>query len=280
VARVSPPVTLIDPLTLIGATQKLPRGGDVVVAYRNDNEFTIAEAQVFTQTLAATYSDYRFTLQATIAYTKEADFAQQATQILRHQPDLIMIAGLPKDGGTLVFELRQQQYDSYIIGGNGFNTSQIFEVCEECSKILLAQAFDSRLEKASNMRRQFIERYQQRYPERPSPIAAQMFSAIQVLVEALTELNQATPVTVATPLNELRDGINRRLLSGKPFVDTPLGAIAFAPNGEILQEQFYLAETKADAQGRWYFDTFATRENEALDVLRTAPTDCPDGYLP
>lgn len=280
VARVSPPVTQIDPLVLLAASIKMPRGGNVVVAYRNDNEFTIAEAQVFTETLAAKQSDYGFDLQATVAYTKTADFAAKAAQISRYQPDLIMIAGLPKDGGTLVFELRQQGYDSYIIGGNGFNTSRIFEVCEDCGKLLLAQAFHSQVEKANTMHGQFIARYQQSYGARPSPIAAQMFSALQVLVEALAAINKQAPITGATALPDLRNRINRRLLSGQPFADTPLGTIAFAPNGEILQSHFYLAETQADAQGQWYFDTFDTRENETLDSLRTAATDCPDGYLP
>ena len=280
VARIPPSVELVDPLALIGAAQRLPRGGNVVVAYRNDNEFTIAEAQVFTETLAAKHSDYRFDLKATVVYTKEADFTEKAALIRSYQPDLIMIAGLPKDGGTLVFELRQQGYDSYVIGGNGFNTSRIFEVCEDCGKILLAQAFDSRAEDASPMHEQFITRYQQSYQERPSPIAAQMFSAIQVLVEALATINEQAPITGATVLPDLRDRINQRLLSGQPFADTPLGAIAFARNGEILQSHFYLAETQVDAQGQWYFGTFAERENEALDPLRAAPADCPAGYLP
>ncbi|MFZ4660263.1 MAG: ABC transporter substrate-binding protein [Caldilineaceae bacterium] len=274
VARISPPVTQLDPLALLAATKKVPRGGTVVVAYRSDNEFTIAEAQVFTETLATKRSDYHFELKATTAYTKEANFAEQATRILSHQPDLIMIAGLPKDGGTLVFELRKRQYTGYIIGGNGFNTSRVFVVCEECSKILLAQAFDSRVES------QFSQEYQQRYGKRPSPIAAQMFSALQVLIESLADLNQRSPITGTTPLSNLRDGINQRLLSGKPFTNTPLGAIAFAPNGEILQEQFYLAETQSDSAGQWYFETFDGWANKALDALRTTPTDCPAGYLP
>ena len=280
VARVSVPVTQIDPLALLAAAKKVPRGGTVVVAYRNDNEFTIAEAQVFTETLTAKRSDYRFDLKAMVAYPKEADFVAQATLILNHQPDLIMIAGLPKDGGTLVFELRKQQYNGYIVGGNGFNTSRVFAVCEECGKILLAQAFDSRVENGNPVQRQFSEQYQQHYGKRPSPIAAQMFSALQVLIESLADLNQQSPITATTPLSKVRDGINQRLLSGKPFLNTPLGAIAFAPNGEILQEQFYLAETQADSAGQWYFETFEGWANEELDALRTIPTDCPAGYLP
>lgn len=280
VARISSSVELVDPLALLAAAQKLRRGGNVVVAYRNDNEFTIAEAQVFTETLAAKQSDYGFALQATVAYTKEADFTEKAAQIRSYQPDLIMIAGLPKDGGTLVYELRQQGYDGYLVGGNGFNTSRIFEVCEDCGKILLAQAFGSDVEATSPMHGQFIQRYQHSYQERPSPIAAQMFTAIQVLVEALAAINERSPISSATALSDLRDRVNRRLLSGQPFPDTPLGSIAFAPNGEILQSRFYLAETEVDAQGQWYFNTFAERDNETLDTLRTAPTDCPAEYLP
>jgi branched-chain amino acid transport system substrate-binding protein len=32
--------------------------------------------------------------------------------------------------------------------------------------------------------------------------------------------------------------------------DTPLGKIAFDPEGEVLQEQFYVAQIKMEADGR------------------------------
>ena len=49
------------------------------------------------------------------------------------------------------------------------------------------------------------------------------------------------------PLAELRVALNQQLLKGK--YDSPLGAIAFTPEGEIIQKDFYVAQIKMDADG-------------------------------
>jgi branched-chain amino acid transport system substrate-binding protein len=49
-------------------------------------------------------------------------------------------------------------------------------------------------------------------------------------------------------LEELRTQLNQQILAGK--YNTPLGEIAFTPEGEVIQNQFYIAQIKMDAEGK------------------------------
>jgi branched-chain amino acid transport system substrate-binding protein len=49
------------------------------------------------------------------------------------------------------------------------------------------------------------------------------------------------------PLGELRTALNTAILAGK--YDTPLGEIAFTPEGEIIQKDFYVAQISMEQGG-------------------------------
>ena len=51
----------------------------------------------------------------------------------------------------------------------------------------------------------------------------------------------------AQPIADLRVGLNKQLLAGK--YSTPLGEISFTKVGEIVQQDFYVAQIKMDADG-------------------------------
>jgi branched-chain amino acid transport system substrate-binding protein len=46
----------------------------------------------------------------------------------------------------------------------------------------------------------------------------------------------------------VRRELNTELLAGR--YDTPLGPIRFTPEGEVIQEQFYVAQVKMDEGAR------------------------------
>ncbi len=285
VSRISAPVTQLDPLAVTKAYLEYPGIRNVAVAYLQGNAFTEDEAQVFMAEATRTDLDRNWNLVVTQPYTRgaEIDFTSQAETLLQAQPDLVMVAGLTKDGGLLVKKLREQGYTGVIIGGNGFNTTGIFNVCQgACNNIILAQAYDSRPNRMTGVNRQFIQTYEQAYQSVPSPIAAQMFTAIQVSVEALNRIAARTQDGLTTmPLPALRDELNKELLAGEPFPETPLGEIDFAADGEVIQQEFYVARIEIDANGEHgKFVTFTEGPNEAVDILRATPSDCPDGYLP
>ena len=69
--------------------------------------------------------------------------------------------------------------------------------------------------------------------------------------QALQALQATLPkgTTLASlPLQDLRQRLNRQILSGT--YATPLGEIGFTPNGEIRQNNFYVAQVKMNPDGR------------------------------
>jgi len=66
-------------------------------------------------------------------------------------------------------------------------------------------------------------------------------------VEALKALDSKTKLSTL-PLEQLRTKLNQQILAGK--YNTPLGEIAFTPQGEIIQKEFYVAQIKMDSDGK------------------------------
>ena len=70
---------------------------------------------------------------------------------------------------------------------------------------------------------------------------------MQVFVDALNALDKSKKIA-DMDLATLRTELNTQVLAGS--YDTPLGKISFTPEGEIKQEQFYVAQIKMDADGK------------------------------
>jgi branched-chain amino acid transport system substrate-binding protein len=66
-------------------------------------------------------------------------------------------------------------------------------------------------------------------------------------VEALKALDNKTKIKTF-PLEKLRTQLNDQILNGE--YETPLGKIAFDPDGEVKQGEFYVAQIKMEADGK------------------------------
>ena len=131
--------------------------------------------------------------------------------------------------------------------GNGLNTPNIYPICQRwCDGILIAQAYSPDLNTPIN--RRFQQLFQQAHGDRPPPqITAQAFTAYQVLFEAIQRLQSKGGLTGVT-LAQARANLMAELLNGT--YATPLGPIAFSPEGEVLQDRFYVAEVRMAPGGR------------------------------
>jgi branched-chain amino acid transport system substrate-binding protein len=158
---------------------------------------------------------------------------------------LVVISGLAADGGNLVRQLRELGYQGLIVGGNGLNTSNIFSVCLAlCDGIIIAQAYSP--EAPGEINAVFRDAYVKQNKKEPPQLSAQAFTGVQIFVEALKALDNKTKLN-ALSLEELRTQLNQQILAGK--YNTPLGEISFTPEGEVIQNQFYIAQIKMDAEG-------------------------------
>ncbi|MCL4254415.1 MAG: ABC transporter substrate-binding protein [Anaerolineae bacterium] len=235
-ARVSAPVTVLAPIALSTAVELEGVSRAVVIFARND-AFSSSETTLF-QSAA---SEIGLEVATVLEYeTTDTSFDILASDAIGNSPDVIVISGLAVDGGTLVRTLRELGYEGVIVGGNGFNTPNIFPICQEyCDGIIVAQAYNNQVETEINL--EFRALYEEREGRLPGQFPAQAFTGIQVFVEALTELDNTVGLaSFGDDLAGLRSALNDTLLTLE--YDTPIGIISFDPDGEIIQGNFYVAQ--------------------------------------
>jgi branched-chain amino acid transport system substrate-binding protein len=243
IGRVSAPVAVVAPLAVEQALTMDPSIKTVAVAYAQNDAFSTSESGTFQETVKAKGLN-----QATVQtfQTSDTDFTAQANNMLSKKPQLIIISGLAADGGNLVKQLRELGYKGIIIGGNGLNTTNVFPVCgKACDGVLIAQAYSPKTDNEIN--KAFLEAYTKEQKKQPPQFTAQTFTGVQVFVEALKRVDDEKGLD-KLDLKTLRTELNNAVLAGK--YETPLGSIAFDPEGEIIQEQFYVAQIKMNPDGQ------------------------------
>lgn len=242
VARVSAPVSVVAPNSVKAALKTNQNIKKVAVFYAQNDAFSKSETEIFQKTV----KDQNLDLVTVQKFqTTDTDFQTQATNAINLKPDLVIISGLSADGGNLVRQLRELGYKGIIIGGNGLNTSNILSVCKAmCDGVMIAQAYSP--EHPGELNTAFRNAYRAQYKKEPPQFSAQAFAAVQVYVDALKAIDQKSKVSTM-PLEQMRTELNKQLLTGK--YETPLGEIAFTPEGEVIQKDFYVAQIKMDKDG-------------------------------
>lgn len=266
-ARVSAPVTVLAPIALKTAVELEGVSRAVVIFARND-AFSSSETQLF-QSAAA---EIGLEVAAVLEYqTTDTSFDILASDAMSNEPDVIVISGLAVDGGTLVRTLRELGYEGVIVGGNGFNTPNIFPICQEyCDGIIVAQAYNNQVETDINLK--FRALYQEREGRLPGQFPAQAFTGIQVFVEALIELDNTVGLdSFADDLAGLRAALNETLLSLE--YNTPIGTIRFDPDGEIIQGNFYVAQVVMNDDGET--GTFSLLVSVSIETEEAEATEEP-----
>jgi branched-chain amino acid transport system substrate-binding protein len=242
IARVSAPVSKVAPNSLKAALKQNPQIKKVAVFYAQNDAFNKSETEIFQQAV----KDQGLELVTVQKFqTTDTDFQAQATNAINLKPDLVIISGLAADGGNLVRQLRELGYKGIIIGGNGLNTPNVLSVCKAlCDGVLIAQAYSP--EYPGEINKIFRQAYIEQYKKEPAQFTGQAFTAVQVYVEALKELDKKTKISTL-PLDKLRTELNKQIISGE--YDTPLGKIGFTPVGDVVQSEFYVAQIKMDKDG-------------------------------
>jgi branched-chain amino acid transport system substrate-binding protein len=244
ISRVSAQSSVIAPLSIAAALRLDPTIRRAAVFYAHDDAYSTSETAIFQQALAA-----KGLPPVSVQRTQltDQDFQNQITAALRRKPDLIVISAQAVDGGNLIRQLRELGYLRTIVVGNGMNTPNIYPICQRyCDGILIAQAYSPELDTPIN--RAFVRLYgQAKGGGIPPQLTAQAFTAYQVVFEAIQRLHAAGGLKNVT-LRQARKALMAELLRGR--YDTPLGPIAFDPEGEVVQERFFVAQVRMAPGGR------------------------------
>ena len=242
IARVSAPVARVAPLAVEQALAMEPAIKTVAVAYARNDVFATSETNTFQRAVRG--KGLNLTTVQTFQ-TSDTDFTTQANNLLSKKPQLIIVSGLTVDGGNLVKHLRELGYKGLMIAGNGLNTTSVFPVCgKSCDGVLIAQAYNPKTDNEVN--KAFLEAHIKSQRKQPLQFTAQTFAAVQVFVDALGRLDMEKRLT-GLELKTLRSELNQAILRGK--YETPLGPIAFDPEGEVVQDAFFVAQIKMNPDG-------------------------------
>ena len=237
ISRVSAPMSVVAPKSLQKALELRPGIKKAAVLYAQNDAFSVSETGVFQKALKklgiGIVSLQKFS-------TTDTDFTSTARAVLQSGAELVVISGLAADSGALVKHLRQLGYTGIIVGGNGFNSPNMFPVCgEQCEGVLVAQAYSPQAD--SQVNAEFVKRFMELYKKTPAQFSAQAFASVQVIVEALRKVEKDSGRKLRDmKLGEARVALNKALTSGMVF-STPLGEISLDREGEVDQKQFYVS---------------------------------------
>ncbi len=184
----------------------------VALIYGNDDAFTKAGYTVFKQALA----DNGITITTEQTFQKgNTNFSAQITAIKGSNPDAIVASALLPEGEGIIKEARNQGMALPIIGGNGFNSAKLMsDLSQQAEGVYVGAAWNSA--GGNQMSQDFVKNFTAKYGNAPDQFAAQAYSGVYILADALKRAKSMSGADV-------RDALKTT------HVTVPLGDFTFLP---------------------------------------------------
>lgn len=182
----------------------------VIVMYSNDDAFTESGYEVMAETLDG--SDVE--VLDTITFSKaDTDFRSILTAAKDQNPDAIVVSALIEAAIPLVTQARELGIDQPIIGGNGFNNPKLMADAGAAAEgVVVGAAWNSASDNPENQA--FLAAYEEKFGAQPDQFAAQAYSALYLIDEAVRSDCSAERSDLRDAIAQLKD------------VPTPLGAVS------------------------------------------------------
>jgi len=209
------------PETVKAATQKL--GLKKVVIIYGDGKFELDDLTIFKEAFKAN----GVTVSKEIAYTaKDVDFAPFVTQAKGENPDAVVASSLAGPAGKILDEVAKQMPGKRVIGGNGLNSAALLSNAN-AGLMVVGTAWSKASTDKTNT--DFVAAYKTKFGADPDQFAAQSYTAMIVLADALKRSGTATD----------RAGV-KKALEGVSGLATPLGAFSFTTDHDVKQPTFVM----------------------------------------
>jgi len=156
----------------------------VAVLYGNDDVFTKSGYDNFKKAL----EDLKIPVTTTETFAKgDVDFKAQLTKIKASNPDAIVLSALLAEGAPIMVQARQVGLNLPVIGGNGMNSTKIFDLAKGASDNLYVGSPWS-ASNATPENTQFIKAYTAKYNAAPDQFAAQAYDALYIASQAIKKI--------------------------------------------------------------------------------------------
>lgn len=152
----------------------------------------------------------------------ETPIEERLEELHGQELDAFLVTPLVEQSVPIVQALRGDGFEQIIIGGNSFNTPEITQAGDAVNGAYVGAAWNPGLESEASER--FVEAYRERFDEDPDLFAAQGYSAVYVLLDAVKRAD-------STNHAEIRDA-----LAEVSSVETPLGNISMSDRREALHD--------------------------------------------
>jgi branched-chain amino acid transport system substrate-binding protein len=188
------------PQTIAQATEQFGLE-DVVVMYSNDDAFTESGYEAF----AAALEDEGVEISETITFSKsDTDFRALLTQAQENDPDALVVSALIEAAVPLVTQARELGIDVPIIGGNGFNNPTLMADAGEAAEgVVVGAAWNSSSDNPENQA--FLEAYEAEYGAQPDQFAAQAYTGLKLVDQAVRANCSAERDSIQEALGEIED---------------------------------------------------------------------------
>ena len=173
----------------------------VAVLYGNDDVFTKSGYDNFKKAL----DDLKIPVTTTETFAKgDVDFKAQLTKIKASNPDALVVSALLAEGAPIMVQARQVGLAVPVIGGNGMNSTKVFELAKGASDgLYVGSPWSSSNATPENTK--FIKAYTDKFGGAPDQFAAQAYDAMYIVAEALKKTRLTG--NLAADRSALRDAL-------------------------------------------------------------------------
>lgn len=207
------------PQTIQASLQKL-NYKTAAVMYANDDAFSKAGYNAFKGALEK--NNVKIVDTETFS-TNDKDFSAQLTNVKNAKPDVIVVSALLDPAVGIATQARKLGLTQPIIGGNGFNSPAFIKNAGDAAEgVIVGAAWNSASD--NPLSKKFIQAYQAKYGSPPDQFAAQAYTGVYILAEAMKLANSTD-----------REGIRSGLLKIKDF-PTVLGTFNFTPQRDAQHQ--------------------------------------------
>ena len=179
--------------------------------YANDDAFSKAGGDVMRDALRANGVEIA-TEQA--FSTNDKEFRAQLTAVRGANVDLLAVSALQAPAINIVTQARELGLRQPIVGGNGFNTPAIIQNAGDAAEgVYVGAAWNSASTNPKSV--EFIKNYKAKFNQDPDQFAAQAYTGIYIMAEAIKNAQGTERAALRDALAKIRD------------LDTVLGKFSF-----------------------------------------------------
>ena len=205
-----------------------------VVLIHNDTAYGIGLRDAMTQALTELGAELTDTIQVTEG---QESYDQEVRRVQQASPDAIFYAGYEIEAPYLRYALVQAGVKAYFLASDGAFLAATIDESEGAAEGMYVSGFAPSPEQAVD--KAWIDAYRQVEARNPDTYSINGYSALEVLAEGAKKASSFDAGQVSEAIRTLT-------------VNTPMGQLAFEPNGDVRGATIYIFQVKDDSFAQVY----------------------------